>query len=162
MANLTIRRSPWRAPNTSLFDRDFFAPSMRRMLDTMNATSLPLPTQLPEALGVMPAVEIAESNGEFICTAELPGLKEKDVDVAFSEDALTIKGEKHEERETKEDKRYHLWERSYGAFERTFTFPTKVDAEKIHAEFKNGVLTVTLPKLPNAKAQGRAIPVVTK
>lgn len=160
MSNIVIRR-PWRSPLTTLFDRDPFAPNFRRVFDMMNQPPF-AQTATSEAVGIMPAVEISESNGEFLCTAELPGLMEKDVHVSFSDDALVIKGEKKEERETKDDKRFHMWERSYGTFERTFTFPAKIDADKISAEFKNGVLTIKLPKAAGEKVQGRAIPVVAK
>jgi HSP20 family protein len=135
-----------------MFDRDFF--------------NFNLPTQMPttaETVGMMPAVEIAESDSEFTCTAELPGLTEKEVEVSFDASELRIKGEKREEKESeKNGKRYHVLERSYGAFERTFTFPMGVDGAKISAEFKNGVLTVHLPKASNGKAKSRAIPIVTK
>ena len=161
MANIAIRRSPWRTPASSTFDRDVFAPTFRRVFDLMNQPPFTAATGA-ETIGIMPAVEITESNGDFICTVELPGLTEKDVHVEFNADELTIKGEKKDERESKDDKRYYMLERSYGSFERSFTFPAKVDAEKVMAEFKNGVLTIRLPKAAADKPQGRAIPVVTK
>jgi HSP20 family molecular chaperone IbpA len=99
------------------------------VFDLMNQPSF-APAAGAEMVGIMPAVEITESNGDFVCTVELPGLSEKDVQVGYTADGLTIKGEKKDERETS-DKRYHMLERSYGSFERTFTFPAKVDAEKI-------------------------------
>ena len=159
MANLTIRRSPWRAPLSTLIDRDVFGPNFRRVFDMMNQP--PFAPAGAEMVGIVPAVELTESNGDFICTVELPGLTEKDVQVGYSADTLTIKGEKKDERETN-DTRYHMVERSYGSFERTFAFPAKVDADKIVAEFRNGVLTVRLPKAAVDKPHGRAIPVVTK
>jgi HSP20 family protein len=141
----------------TLFDRDVFRPMFSSLLD------LPRLGTSTEPVGLMPAVEISESDGEFVCTAELPGLNDKDVEVTFADGELRIKGEKKEEKETKGDgKRYHIWERSYGAFERTFTFPSDVEASKVSAEFKNGVLTVRLPKSANGKRASRTIPVVTK
>jgi HSP20 family protein len=116
-----------------------------------------------ETVGLMPAVEIAESDTEFTCTAELPGLTEKNVEVSFADGELRIKGEKKEEKESKTNgKRYHILERSYGSFERSFTFPGDVDPAKIVAEFKNGVLTVRLPKTTDGKRVARTIPVSTK
>lgn len=92
-----------------------------------------------------PAMDITEDEASFKLTAELPGLTEKDVQVALSSDTITIKGEKRQEREQKE-KNYHLSERSYGEFQRSFVLPGGVDRDKVSAAFVNGVLTVTLPK----------------
>lgn len=96
-----------------------------------------------------PAVDIAEDEASFKLSAELPGMTEKDIQVSLSGDTLTIKGEKRQEREeTKND--YHLTERSYGEFQRSFILPQGVDGEKIDAAFANGVLTVTVPKTAQA------------
>ncbi len=76
-------------------------------------------------------------------------MEEKDVEVKVTDDVMTIKGEKKEEKEEKK-KDYHLSERRYGAFQRSFSLPIGVDADKIGASFNNGVLTVTLPKKPEA------------
>jgi HSP20 family protein len=89
-------------------------------------------------------------------TAELPGLEAKDVEVSVTGDMLTIKGEKKTEKEEKDERR-HLVERTYGAFSRMVRLPAPVAADKIQATFKNGVLTVTLPKTEEAKP--KAIPV---
>jgi HSP20 family protein len=154
MANITTRRAPARA---SIFDRDMFGPSLARFFDFGNRMMESQP------IGVMPAVEVSEADGEFVCTVELPGLTEKDVNVAIEGNTLTIKGEKREESESdKNGKRYHVWERTYGAFERAFSFPADVDAKKVTADFNNGVLTVRLPKTEIAKAGSRAIPIAKK
>ena len=117
------------------------------------------PELAPETLGWNPAVEIVENPTAYNVTVEIPGLTAKDVKVDFDEGMLTISGEKKAEKEEKEAKvdnrKYHLWERTYGAFQRAFTFPNDVNADKIEAKFKDGVLTIVLPKLagkrPNAK-----------
>jgi HSP20 family protein len=97
----------------------------------------------------MPAVEIVETDNAYELKAEVPGLDEKDVEVTLSDDVLTIKGEKKEERdEEKAGVRYS--ERRFGSFERSFRLPETVEQDKIAASFKNGVLTVTLPKAPEA------------
>lgn len=96
-----------------------------------------------------PAVDIVEKEKAYEITAELPGLDEKNIEVKLVNGGLTIKGEKQEEKEEKK-KDYYLHERSFGAFERCFAMPEGVDAEKIEASFKKGVLTVTLPKKPEA------------
>ena len=100
--------------------------------------------------GKAPAVDIAEHEKAYEITVELPGMDESNVDVKFSDGTLTIKGEKKDEREEKQ-KDYHLSERRYGSFQRSFGVPDGVDADKIEAHFKNGVLTVTLPKRPEAQ-----------
>jgi HSP20 family protein len=81
--------------------------------------------------------------------------------VEFEDGVLTLRGEKEEERKQENGKKF-LYERSYGAFRRSFTFPRIVDAEKINATFKDGLLTVTLPKTAQAKAKGRQIPIAAK
>ncbi|MFL5279773.1 MAG: Hsp20/alpha crystallin family protein, partial [Rhodopila sp.] len=82
-------------------------------------------------------------------TAEMPGMTEKDVQVSLSGNTLVIKGEKRQEREEK-DKGYHLSERCYGEFQRSFLLPDGADSDKVEASFANGVLTVTVPKTAQA------------
>src|SRR4030081_343157 len=98
--------------------------------------------------GKAPAVDIAEHETAYEITAELPGMDESNIDVNFSVGTLTIKGEKKDEREEKQ-KDYHLSERRYGSFERSFGVPDGVDADKIEAHFKNGVLTPLLVRAPH-------------
>lgn len=101
------------------------------------------------AWGAKPAVDITEKENAFEVTAELPGLDEKTIEVKLVNGGLTIKGEKREEKEEKK-KDYYLHERYFGSFERCFGVPESVDTDKIQASFKNGVLTVILPKKPEA------------
>jgi HSP20 family protein len=108
-----------------------------------------------------PSADLSESDKEIQATIELPGMDEKDIEVLLTDDRLTIKGEKKNEREEKE-KDYHVIERSYGSFQRSFTLPAEVDAAKTSAVFKNGVLTVTIPKSASAKAAVRKIEVKSK
>jgi HSP20 family protein len=105
-----------------------------------------------------PAVDIVEREKDFLVTAELPGMAESDLDLKVVNDMLTIKGEKKEEKEEKR-KDYHLSERRYGAFERTFRLPDGVDGDKIEANFTKGVLIITLPKKPEAIQPERKIAV---
>ena len=104
----------------------------------------------------VPAVDIAEKDGNYEITAELPGIDEKDVEVRLADGGLTIRGEKKEQKEEKQ-KGYHLSERRYGAFERFFAVPEGVDEDKVSAVFKNGVLTVTLPKTAEAQKREKKI-----
>ncbi|HEU0299900.1 MAG TPA: Hsp20/alpha crystallin family protein [Longimicrobium sp.] len=103
-------------------------------------------------IGWDPAIDIAENDGELIVTAELPGMKKEEVELDLTDGVLTLKGEKKEESE-REEQEMHVVERSYGFFRRSFTLPSAVDAAKVSAEFKDGVLRVTLPTTgePNGK-----------
>jgi HSP20 family protein len=106
--------------------------------------------------GKAPAVDIVDKGNAFEITAELPGMDESNIDVKFSDGTLTIKGEKRDEKEEKK-KEYYLSERRYGSFQRSFGVPDGVDANKIEANFKNGVLTVTLPKTAEAQKSEKKI-----
>ena len=103
-----------------------------------------------------PRVDIVETDREVQLSAELPGLDEKDFEVTVDDNAVTIKGEKKEEREEKTEQSYHL-ERSYGSFHRVIPLPTEIEAGKASASFKKGVLKVVLPKAAREKAKGRRI-----
>lgn len=107
---------------------------------------------------LVPAVDVVEKEGAWTLTAELPGLDEKAVDVSIADDVLTLKGEKTETRE-EDDKGTHVAERRYGAFTRSFRLPEDVDRDGIAAEFAKGILTVTLPKLAEAKKETTRIEV---
>jgi len=109
-------------------------------------------------LATMPAVDVVESEKAYELTAELPGMDEKNIEVKVVNGSLTIKGEKQEEKEEKK-KDYYLHERNFGSFERSFGLPEGVDADKIEANFKKGVLTVTLPKKPEALKPAKKIEV---
>jgi HSP20 family protein len=105
-----------------------------------------------------PAVDVTESDKAYEITAELPGLDEKNIEVNVANGGLTIRGEKKEEKEEKQ-KDYYVSERRYGSFERYFSLPEGVDADKIQASFKNGVLKVTLPKTAEAQKPAKKIEV---
>jgi HSP20 family protein len=97
-----------------------------------------------------PAIDVAEEKDNYVVKAELPGLSKDDVSVTLEDNYLTIRGEKKPESEDK-GANYHHKERTYGSFSRTIGLPTTVDAQKISAQFKDGVLQVTLPKSEAAK-----------
>ena len=106
----------------------------------------------------MPPVTVSETKDELLLTAELPGLTEEDITIELENNVLTVSGEKtevREENENGEDPKYHVFERSYGSFSRSFTLPRTVDGQNIVATFDHGVLTVKLPKV--AEAKGRKI-----
>jgi len=103
-----------------------------------------------------PKVDVVETKDAVVVKAELPGMEQKDIGVELEDHVLTIKGEKHQEKEEKGEK-LHRMERSWGAFSRSFRLPAAVEGGKVNATFKNGILVVTLPKAPTAK--GTTIPV---
>ena len=138
--------------------------SLRREVDrlfedfTLNSFRLPLrrpafdlePFWQPDSWVAQPAIDLVERDNAFEMTAEMPGLDEKNVEVNVANGVLTVKGHKEEEKvEKKED--FHLRERRFGSFARSVRLPDAVDADKIEAGFKNGVLKVTLPKKPEAQ-----------
>lgn len=137
---------------------------MQNRLRRFFTEGLPIEGLAPtEPLGWMPVVEIVENPTELILKAELPGMTKEDVEVVFEDDVLILRGEKKEEKvEEDEDRRFHLWERTYGAFRRAFVLPRTIDPAKIVAEFKDGVLTVHMPKTAEAKAKGRKIEIAKK
>jgi HSP20 family protein len=100
-----------------------------------------------------PRINVSETSKDMTVTVELPGVEEKDIDVALSGNQLTVKGEKRSEQEEKKDEQgrvFHRIERSYGAFQRTMTVPFEVTPDKVSAAFKDGVLTISLPKPESA------------
>lgn len=97
-----------------------------------------------------PAVDVQETDTEYVIKADLPDVKKEDVKVELLDGALTIGGERQQEKEEK-GKKFHKIEREYGRFLRRFALPNEVDASKVQAEFKNGVLNVHLPKSATAK-----------
>jgi HSP20 family protein len=130
------------------FSQGFGLPSLRRAFD-MPAfdTSLTL---------AAPAIDVSEDDKAYRITAELPGMSDKDIDVTVTEDTITIKGEKREEKELK-DKDYYFTERRYGSFQRSFVLPSGVDRDKIAASLDKGILSLTLPKTADAVKQQKKI-----
>jgi len=104
----------------------------------------------------MPQIDVSETDADVTIEAELPGVDEKDIDVTLTDNLLTIKGEKKQEKEEK-NKDYHLTERSYGSFSRSMTLPFDADPKKIRAKFDAGVLKITLPKPAEVKAKVKKI-----
>ena len=147
--------------------------SLRREIDRLFDTFHPFDWSPPPARSVLgfevprlsraawpvaPAIDLTEKEKEYEITAELPGLDERNVEIKLSNNTLTIKGQKKEQREEKE-KDYFVSERRYGSFQRAFQLPEGVDAEKIEASFAKGVLTVKLPKTAEAQKAEKKISV---
>lgn len=142
---MAIVRYPFRSPTYSAWrDFDEVTNRLARLFDDRRGNG-----------GIWaPPVSVAETADELIFTAELPGMSEENVNIELENDVLTISGEKTEERtEGEEERNYHLWERSYGSFRRSFTLPRAVDTAQCRAEFENGILEIRLPKAPEAKGR---------
>ena len=157
----TPARTPdaWHALRTEmdrLFDRfsgNFHLPTWRQMFK---------PDPALQDAGFFafstPAVDMIEDDTAYKITAEVPGLEEKSIDVTVSDDVLTLKGEKHYEKDER-DKTHFVSERAYGSFQRSFALPDGIDADKIAAELSKGVLTITLPKTAEAQKPQKKIEV---
>jgi HSP20 family protein len=135
------------------FEHGFLQSPFYRDIDTFWRRDLRFP--------MTPAVDVVEKDNAFELTAELPGLDAKDIELSLSDDVLTIKGDKSEEKEEKTKDRY-VSERRYGSFRRSLQLPSSIDPAKIEANYKSGVLTVSLPKSAEARKKQTVIPITTK
>lgn len=118
-------------PEMDLFDRFF--------------DDLSLPSLLGQERVMVPAFDVSETEKEYVISGEIPGIDVKDLDVTLLDGRLTIKGEKNQEKEEK-DENYHRVERHYGSFERSFRIPENVKTDELEATYKDGILRLTLPK----------------
>ncbi len=107
-------------------------------------------------VGWVPRLDVSETKDALVVKAETAGVDPKDIQISLQEQLLTIKGEKRQEKDDK-DEHFHRMERSYGSFARAIRLPVPVAADKVNATFKNGLLTITLPKTPAAK--GTTVPI---
>jgi HSP20 family protein len=150
MNTLTRWRSPrltWPAwPSLESIDR-----RLGRLFEPPFATE--------ETFGFSPPANLVEQDGEYLLTVELPGMKKEDVSVSVEEDYVVVKGEKQAEKEEK-GSRWHVVERSWGSFERSFPLPRTVQSDKVKAEFEDGILSVHLPK--RTEARGRRVEISGK
>ena len=120
--------------------------------------SRPSLPKMTTAERVAPEVDVHENDKEIVFEAELPGVDEKDVNVTLREGVLSLKGEKKSKREAQKDN-YHLVERSYGSFERSFRLPEGIDDNQVKASFDKGVLRVMIPKKAEAASVEKKIPI---
>jgi HSP20 family protein len=157
----------WRNSPLARWDEDadpfsMFRREMNRLFDSAFG-SFGSPGFGSSGTGAMaaPKMDISETDGELRVTAELPGVHDKDVEVSLDGDLLTIRGERKEEHEQKEHN-YHIRERTRGTFLRSLPLPFSADPNQVKAIFKNGVLTVTLPKPKEGEQNQRRIQVQTE
>ena len=148
--------------NQSMFDPfEQFRSEMDRMFDNWLTPFTGRTSLMDRSFGnFVPNIDVHETDKEVRVVAELPGMDQKDVEVTLVDGALQIRGEKREEHE--ENKRdFYRQEVRYGAFERMIPLPAEVDPDKVKAQFKKGVLKITLPKTAEAQSNRRTIPVET-
>ena len=138
-----IRWQPFREL-TSIQDR------MNRLFDEFFGRRGPFGAEAEESWGFAPPVDIYEDAHKLTFKVEIPGMEEKDLKVQIEDNTLTVSGERKVEKEIKEE-HFRRKERHYGTFFRSFTLPASVDAEKIEANYANGVLAIELPKRAEAK-----------
>ncbi len=146
MANeLTRYRMPFR-------DIELMGKEMDRLWDTFfeEAPFSRLARRDDWASKWLPTLDLSETKNEFVVKAEVPGMSPKDIDISLNGGILSIRGEKKQEKEEKEEN-YHFIERSFGAFTRTVRLPAEVQSDKIKAAYKDGVLKITLPKSEESK-----------
>lgn len=156
--------SDWMKQWDQWFDNFFgraFALTPWRSWEQRTGNELAQPGQWGQWSGFMPAVNLSETDTELRVTAELPGLDEKDIELTLNRDSLVIRGEKKQETEDK-GKGYYRMERSYGTFHRAVPLPQEIDAENVNASFNKGVLTITLPKLPEVQSGAKKIQIRTE
>lgn len=161
MANeVAIHKSAAGAPAPALAQANAWDPfrSMRELFrwDPFTAVA---PWSVPGVAQFAPDFDVKETKESFVFTADLPGIADKDLQVQLTDNRLSVSG-KRESQKTEQHETYYASERSYGSFTRTFMLPEGVDADKAHAELKNGVLSVAIPKRP--EAQPRKINVTSK
>jgi HSP20 family protein len=140
----------WELMNTHPFERiEKVRSEMDRFWDTF-LFGRPKRSGFGRTLEWLPAIDVTETKNEIVVNAEIPGMDPKEIDISLSKGTLTIKGEKKQELDEKEEN-YHLIERRYGSFARSITLSEGVESDKISASYKDGVLKITLPKSEEAK-----------
>lgn len=144
---------PWSRENDPL---NLFRKEMTRVFEDFSKGFALEPFGRRTEAAFEPKVNVCEGEKEIVVSAELPGMDDKDIDVSLSKNELTIKGEKKEEKEEKKENYYRM-ERSYGSFKRTLPLPCEVEDDKVEAQFKNGVLNITLPKAAEAIKETKKI-----
>lgn len=149
-ANMPFELEPWRPFREAV--------SLRDAMDKLFEESVVTPVK---SVVAMPKIDIKEKKDSVVVKAEIPGVAEEDVEVEITDNVMTISGEKKEEKEEDKDG-YHYKETHSGSFTRSFSLPSEVAAEKAEAEVKNGVLTVTIPKVEAKKPKKVTIKKKTK
>ncbi len=139
-----------------LTPRDFFQSFQETIDEFFN--EFPYPEIFSKERSFFPKIDISENDKEIVIKADVPGIDEKDLDISISKDAVIIQGEKKYEHEEKQTN-YYKKERSYGSFRRVIPLPVQIDESKVEATYKNGVVTLRLPKSLESLKQTKKIPI---
>ena len=153
--------TPWRPfgelePWSTFFEEGPFTSRFPRLLDELFRGGLREWPRPGRAGAFLPAIDVSDDDQSYTITVELPGGKKDDVHVEVHDDMLTIRGEKKSEREEKKERSRYI-ERSYGSFSRSFSLPPDADPERLEASFKDGVLTIQIPRTQESKPRQIAI-----
>ncbi len=149
MANISVNKSPTSPRALTAAAREWDPFRIFRELARFEPFAEIAPRWSAELANFNPSIDVKETPEAFVFSADVPGVKQSDLDVQLAQNRLTISGKRDSEKTEKNDT-YYSFERSYGSFSRAFALPEEVDGDKIHAELKEGVLTVMLPKKPGA------------
>jgi HSP20 family protein len=149
MADLTVRSN---YPTSIFTERDPF----KTMRDLLNWSAFPGVPAFGRMSTYAPQFDVKESKDSYVFKADVPGVKESDLEVTYQGNQLIIKGKRDQEEED-QGETYYVSERDFGSFARTFTLPGGVDADHVRAEVREGVLTIALPKKPEAQSRKIAI-----
>ena len=153
--NVPVRREEWISPFYSL------QKEINRIFDNF-FSEITSDRFFGDSGGIfIPSVDIKEKEKEIIVTAELPGMDADDIEINISDDVLTLRGEKKEDKEEK-DSSFYRRECFYGSFHRDIPLPVEIDPDKVEADFKRGVLKIRLPKKPESERKAKKIQVKTK
>ena len=161
---------PWRGPSSELEVRNGFrdpfsalSHRMERLFgDFFDDFGLETSSSLDHRTGgFSPSLDVSQTDKEITVSVEVPGIEPKDIELSLTKDYLTINGHKKEQSRD-ESKHYHRLERCYGSFRRVVPLGYPVDQDKVEAEFNNGILTITLPKAPDAVSEHKRIEIKTK
>ena len=136
----------WRDPRDSFGDID----DLRTAVDQLFGNYTGRPGRMRLYRGVFPSLNITENEDNLCLTAELPGMNPNEIDISATADSITLRGERKESSSSKEVN-YHQREREFGTFRRVIDLPIKIDTDKMSASYKNGILTVVLPKAEETK-----------
>jgi HSP20 family protein len=152
MSEISIQRRSRETAPAPLARRQFEPFRLMRDLFRWDPFEQMRPLWSRELEAYAPAFDVKETKDSFVFKADLPGIKEQDLEVTSAGNRLTVSGKREAEKEEKDDT-YYTYERSYGSFTRSFTLPDQTDAAHIKAELKNGELTIVVPKTPGAVAK---------
>jgi HSP20 family protein len=142
----------WQKPEMNMLSPFRHLSNLREEIDRLFESPLNALTSSSQQFlsGWIPAIDLRENKDDMVLRAELPGMKREDIDVSLHGDMITLSGERKEEKDFKDSEVYRS-ERFLGKFQRSFTLPCAVDAGKVQADYKDGVLTVTLPKAEESR-----------